>query len=130
MYLVEYMCFYGVECKRPWVRGCSVWDINKEGRGATGSVSAGLSQWRWSGDDDGGGGGGWLRGRWWPWRSGPGCGWCYSFCRARVRPEGSSPGCPPPTAESHSPAGDISSVSVQHDKHTHSPPLWAHSLTR
>lgn len=58
----------------------------------------GLSQWRWPG-------GRLLRGQWWPWRWGPGYGWCYSFCRARVHPEGSSPGYPPLTAESHSPAG-------------------------
>lgn len=46
-----------------------------------------------------------FRGQWWPWRWGPGCGRCYSFCRGRVRPEGSSPGCPPLRAGSHSPAG-------------------------
>lgn len=55
-------------------------------------------QWRWLA-------GRLFRGLWWPWRWGPGCGWCYSFCRGRVRPGGSSPGCLPPRAECHSPAG-------------------------
>ena len=88
-------------------------------------ASVGLSQWRWPGA-------GLFRGQWWPWRWGPGCGCCYSFCRGRVRPEGSSPGCPPLRAESHSPAGHRYSVSPQTQttiSHTRRFDTFMHSLS-
>lgn len=96
IYIEGYICsVYAEECKLVWI-----------GMFARERASDGLSQWRWPG-------GGLLRGQWWPWRWGPGCGWCYSFCRGHVRPEGSSPGYPPLRAESHSPAGHRYSVSPQ-----------------
>lgn len=115
---------YAVECKLLWICVFAR-EIKREGETERESVSVGLSQWRWAG-------GGLLRGQWWPWRWGPGCGWCYSFCRGRVRPEGSIPGYPPLTAESHSPAGHrYSHQSTNTSRvisHTHSPGTFICSL--
>lgn len=111
LYIKGYICLYGEECKLLWI--CTFSGERKRRDGRRG-VSVGLSQWWWTG-------GGLLRGQWWPWRWGPGCGWCCSFCRARVHPEGSIPGCRPPTAGSRSPAGHRRCVSPQSQVMNHTP---------
>lgn len=103
-----YIC-WGMQAS---VIGMFARERKREGEAERERASVGLSQWRWPGYRR-------FRGRWWPWRWGPGCGWCYSFCRGHVRPEGSSPGYPPLRAESHSPA---------RHRHSVSPPTQTQSL--